>query len=760
MPGPGRHLGPRLAEAVGAGAVEEATVDALAGRILSLLERAGRLAFRRTLTRVASLERRFTGAYAYLQDGRYPPDVQLGFLSLEREGAAAEHWGELPERLLPGPPPRPLDHDLRIGVLVKPVPVAGSRPRLGDGAFEEALYAIDAIDRKGLREALELKRRDPARITVTAYALAGRPGLEVLRQALAMGADEARLLEPAADEARQVLQDPASVAEVLSAALRDRPHDLVVCGDLATDTAQGAVAPYLAARLGWDQVRGVERLTWSEGEPTRLLVSGEGWQGAELELELPCLVAVAASKQRVELPFRLRDFLHAQTAPVDRQPQRALVPDLAPLFVSHSPRAVAATSGTVEVARTPEKAAAVLLREAGLGGAAVARPAEPFLGEVLGFGRQPQDDTPACLFVAEPLSAGELPPATQAAVEAAARTARGLDLPLDVVLPVDDETDRAAGAGQVLSAVHPRRLYLIEHPGLSRFGWRGHLEWLQEFWGMYRGHPQWLLGPAWATTAFVRFVGQGPPGVERCWSWFNVESVSNGGEPVRVGSGILDGAARAVASLPRDGGLRVLTFAKSVQVDLPGASSPDGASARDDGANEEAETAVFAYRPRLEYDPSDDPLACLLGRLGGVEPTLRDADYIVDVGYGAGGSEGLEQLAEPLRRLLVEELRLANTMIGGTRKVTQDLEVLPLDRQIGQTGVRVSPKVLMALAISGAPQHVDWIAEGTVILSFNIDPDAPLMRLNEHRSRPLVHPIVGDVWETVPRFIEAIRSAR
>ena len=90
--------------------------------------------------------------------------------------------------------------------------------------------------------------------------------------------------------------------------------------------------------------------------------------------------------------------------------------------------------------------------------------------------------------------------------------------------------------------------------------------------------------------------------------------------------------------------------------------------------------------------------------------------------------------------------------------MTQDLELLPADRQIGQTGVAVNPKLIIALAVSGAPQHVDYIGDRAVILSFNVDPNAPLMRLNEQQPTPLVHPIVGDVWDTVPRFVEAIRE--
>ena len=131
---------------------------------------------------------------------------------------------------------------------------------------------------------------------------------------------------------------------------------------------------------------------------------------------------------------------------------------------------------------------------------------------------------------------------------------------------------------------------------------------------------------------------------------------------------------------------------------------------------------------------------------------------MVDVGYGAGSHESIESLAQPLVALLSDELGLSRVMMGATRKVTQDLETLPDELQIGQTGVRVSPKLLLALAVSGAPQHVDWIGDDTIIVAFNTDPGAPLMKLNEQKPRPVVHPIVGDVRDTVPRLIAAVRE--
>jgi electron transfer flavoprotein alpha subunit len=132
-------------------------------------------------------------------------------------------------------------------------------------------------------------------------------------------------------------------------------------------------------------------------------------------------------------------------------------------------------------------------------------------------------------------------------------------------------------------------------------------------------------------------------------------------------------------------------------------------------------------------------------------PTLSQADVIIDLGYGIRDKAGFELALELKKKL--ETLGLA-PMLGATRKVTQDLKLLPLEAQIGQTGVRVNPKLIIALGISGAPQHIDYIGTRAEILCFNKDPDAPLMKLNQARPAPRVHPIVGDLFVTVRELIE------
>jgi len=140
--------------------------------------------------------------------------------------------------------------------------------------------------------------------------------------------------------------------------------------------------------------------------------------------------------------------------------------------------------------------------------------------------------------------------------------------------------------------------------------------------------------------------------------------------------------------------------------------------------------------------------------------SLADAEFIIDVGAGVGSRDGIEMIIDPLRAAL-ERAGVRRVMIGASRKVTQDLGMLPDACQIGQTGVSVNPKVLLAIGISGAPQHLNYIGERGVIFAFNRDPEAPIVVLNRSKPRPRVFPVLGDLFRTVPKFIAALgRSSK
>jgi electron transfer flavoprotein alpha subunit len=165
------------------------------------------------------------------------------------------------------------------------------------------------------------------------------------------------------------------------------------------------------------------------------------------------------------------------------------------------------------------------------------------------------------------------------------------------------------------------------------------------------------------------------------------------------------------------------------------------------------------WRPRLQrfYSRADvQELVRELKQASGVV-RLADAEFILDVGFGVGNRDGYEAVIEPLEQAL-RELGVRDLAVGGSRKVTEELHLLPVDRQIGQSGVSVNPRILLAIGVSGAPQHLNYIGPRATIVAFNRDPEAPIMTLNQRQPRPRVFPVVGDLFETVPALIECLRE--
>jgi electron transfer flavoprotein alpha subunit/NAD-dependent dihydropyrimidine dehydrogenase PreA subunit len=121
---------------------------------------------------------------------------------------------------------------------------------------------------------------------------------------------------------------------------------------------------------------------------------------------------------------------------------------------------------------------------------------------------------------------------------------------------------------------------------------------------------------------------------------------------------------------------------------------------------------------------------------------LEDAKIIVAGGRGVGSKENFK-LIEDLASVLGAEL-------GGSR-ITIELHWLDPDRQIGQTGVTVSPKLYIACGISGAIQHIVGMENSDVIVAINKDPNAPIFNVAHYG-------IVGDLHEIIPILIEEIKS--
>jgi electron transfer flavoprotein alpha subunit len=123
---------------------------------------------------------------------------------------------------------------------------------------------------------------------------------------------------------------------------------------------------------------------------------------------------------------------------------------------------------------------------------------------------------------------------------------------------------------------------------------------------------------------------------------------------------------------------------------------------------------------------------------------LSSAPLIVSVGRGIKGEENLP-LVQELATVLGAELAASRPIC--------DNGWLPLERQVGSSGQTVSPKLYLAVGISGAIQHLVGMKGSQCIVAINKDADAPIFEVANYG-------IVGDLFEVVPALTEAVKAAQ
>ena len=123
---------------------------------------------------------------------------------------------------------------------------------------------------------------------------------------------------------------------------------------------------------------------------------------------------------------------------------------------------------------------------------------------------------------------------------------------------------------------------------------------------------------------------------------------------------------------------------------------------------------------------------------------LTAADIIVSVGRGIKEKENIS-LIEDLAKALGGELAASRPIC--------DSGWLPMERQVGSSGQTVSPKVYMAVGISGAIQHLVGMKGAKTIVAINKDANAPIFEVADYG-------IVGDLFEVVPALITELKKAR
>jgi len=145
------------------------------------------------------------------------------------------------------------------------------------------------------------------------------------------------------------------------------------------------------------------------------------------------------------------------------------------------------------------------------------------------------------------------------------------------------------------------------------------------------------------------------------------------------------------------------------------------------------------YPDVAKYVPDTDYVVKVIDRhVEAAKHNLKGAPIVVAGGYGMGSKEGFDMLFQLAKELHGE--------VGASRAAV-DAGFCDADRQIGQTGVTVHPKVYIACGISGQIQHIAGMQDSGIIISVNSDPDAPINKIADYVIR-------GTVEEVIPKMIK------
>jgi len=121
---------------------------------------------------------------------------------------------------------------------------------------------------------------------------------------------------------------------------------------------------------------------------------------------------------------------------------------------------------------------------------------------------------------------------------------------------------------------------------------------------------------------------------------------------------------------------------------------------------------------------------------------LPEAELVVSAGRGLKGPENWGMIDE------LAELLGAATACS---KPVSDVDWRPHHEHVGQTGIKISPNLYIAVGISGAIQHLAGVSSSKTIVVINTDEDAPFFKAADYG-------IVGDAFEVIPRLIEAVKK--
>lgn len=610
---------------------------------------------------------------------------------------------------------------MKIIVCIKQVPFVdqlkfdyATKRLIRDGVQNE----INPFDRRAIAQAVELRKQFGGEAIVITM---GPPqAKDALIEALAMGADRAvHLLGKEMAGA-----DTLATARTLAMACRKIGFDLILCGEYSTDAETAQVPPMLAEFLDVPQVTAVTRLELVDaGKHIRAVREmDDGFETVECAMP-----AVLSAAERLIRPGRATpaDLESAKQRPIEVVSPTDMSTDMSLLGLAGSPTWVS------EIYTIEPKRKQIIRRVDGNADAVVKEVVRDLLTEGL-FGtwksethevlkprkRKKAREGKEEIWVVAEVIEGKLRPVTFELIGRSIQLADRIDALVSAVL-----IGHNVGAHAKSLAAHGAdRVYIADSRTLASYTTDAY------------------------TTILANAIRQHDPYAVL------IPSTANGRDLApRVAARLKIGLTGDCIGLEIDDQKRLVqlkpAFGGNVVAPILTKTRPAMATVRP-GMLHQAKPD-FSRKPVIQKLPTQN-LGAVRTRVVSVETNasagveLDNAEIVVSVGMGLGGPENISRVQE-LASLL-------GAPIGATRRVV-DAGWLPRQMQIGLTGRSISPRLYIAIGVSGMFNHVVGIQRAGLVLAINNNPDAGIFKQCDYG-------IVGDWAEVVTALTQALKGKR
>ena len=611
---------------------------------------------------------------------------------------------------------------MKIAVCIKQIPVIARvrfDPETRTIVREGVPLEVNSYDLLAVTAAVELVKEHGGE--VTALTMGPPQARDALVQCLALGADHAVLLTDRAFAGADTL----ATARALALALERGGYDLILCGKHSLDAETGQVGPEVAEMLAIPQVTSVSGLSFDAARNV-VVARRETDDGVEtVETPLPVLLACGDGIAEEEWPGP-EQLEAAKEKPVEEVTATDLSADTSIFGFAGSPTWVDAIE-SFESARQPEvfDDEDVQVNVQRLVEALEARGLFTGWGdtagdEAAGQARFPKNPYDAIWVIAEQDAGGALRPVTYELLGVAGKLAAQSDRAVAAVL-IGDGVERHVPE---LAAHGADLVFVADNPALANYATMPYTRVLADAVAAKR--PFALLLPATVNGRDLAARLAARLGLGLTGDCIDLAMNSEG---------------QLVQYKPAFGGNIVSPILSRTTPQM--ATVRPGMLAR--APRDDSRTAVTD-----ELEVAGDALEDLVtvvsveNEAGGEGARLYDADIVVGIGMGVGepGNYGpVHELAETL-----------GAAVAATRNVT-DLGWVPKQQQVGITGKAISPKLYVAVGVSGNLNHMVGVLRAGIVVAIN-------QRARAFIFRSCDYGIVGDCAEVVPALTSALREAR